>query len=214
MEHLIRNWTASVKQIYTGVLLYSILGIVDSILSPILSLADTASSILSFAGGGGYGGSGIFGTLSVLISLGIVAGYILYFLGLIKFQPLQQSPIDNAAIGKIKTAAILIAVGSLLSFIPVAGGFLDGILSFIGFIINIMAFSTLKSSATFPNKGKEGASKIFTAMILQIIAVCLGWIPIVNFISAILSIIAFILILSGWACIKNSQPHKVENAVL
>lgn len=214
MEHLIKNWAESTKQIYTGVLLYSLLGILDSILSPIFSLANAASMVSAFAGGGGYDVFGADDAVELLIKLGIVAGYVMYFLGLGKFQPLQQSTEDSSAVGKIKTAALLVAVGYLLSFIPVAGGFLDAILSFVGFILSLMAFSVLKNSLTFPVKGKTGAAKIYTAMILQLIAVIIGWIPIVGgFFASILSIIAFIMILIGWAAIKDSRPHHVTQAV-
>jgi uncharacterized membrane protein len=85
-------------------------------------------------------------------------------------------------------------------------GWIGGILNIIAFIMMLLAYSALKNSQTFPAGARRGAGSLFTSQILLIIGVVLGWIPLVGGIfSGILSIIAFILVFTGWATIKKTQ---------
>jgi uncharacterized membrane protein len=56
-----------------------------------------------------------------------------------------------------------------------------------------------------PTNAKVGAGKVFTSQILAIAAAVIGIIPVAGvIISAIVEIVAFVLMLQGWKLIANS----------
>lgn len=191
MENL--NWKSTTKQIYTGVMLYSICGMVAGLVG-----------VLAFFLGG------FWGVLSIVVTLAIIVGYILYFLGLRNFKNVVKAP-DAPVVNKLYTAVILIIIGYVLGFIPVAGSIIAGILNLIAFIMMLVAYNKLKKSETFPELARKGASMLFSAMILALIAVVLGIIPLVGtIIAAILNIISFILVLLGWKKVADADmPAEV-----
>ena len=202
MEIQVLAWEQTTKKIYQGVLIYSICGVLDSIISPIVSLTGKASAIASFAGGGSGGFSGIFSAENILPLL-IIVGYIMYLLGLNEFKKILPAG-DSSSVGKILTATILVIVAMFIGFLPLMG-WVKGILSIIAFILMIIGYSNLKDSGTFPEMARKGASKLFTAMILSLVGVVIGFIPLVGgFIKMVLLIVAFFMIFSGWKHIKNA----------
>lgn len=190
--------------------MYSVASVLHSVLDPIFSIASTASDFHSFATSGEISG-GIGGTDIVLyiLQVGVLIGYYLFLKGLGEFRPMLELA-DSNSVNQIRNGVILGLIGVVAAFIPVIGWIAAIILNIIGFILMLLGYSALKSSATFPMLGRNGASRLFIAMILVLVGVILSLIPIVGgFIAMVLNIVAFFLTLSGWASIKNSDPSVV-----
>jgi uncharacterized membrane protein len=200
------TWLEITKKIFFGVLLYSIANVLYSIVDPISSLTSFAGSVDSFLGGRQSGISGIatfFNILTYILLIGIVVGYALFLLGLTGFSKILEAS-DRNAIESVRNGAVVMIVGAIVDVL--IWGFIGLIVYIVGFILMMMGYSKLKNSPTFPQKARNGASKLFTAMLLSLIGAVLGLIPLVGgFINAILGIIAFFFILSGWATIKNAE---------
>ncbi len=187
MSASVEMWSKQTKAIFNGVLLIVICGA----LYPIFKL-------LSFGGG-------MLSVIKYLLLAGIVVGYVLYLLGLGGFGKILQ-PADSAAIGKIRIAVILVLVGALVGLIPIAGGFIDGILGLVAYILMLGGFSKLKSSSTFPQLACKGASLLFISTIILLVASVLGIIPLAGgIIKAIFNPVGYILMVMGWAKIKSAQ---------
>ncbi|MDR0754065.1 MAG: hypothetical protein LBF04_01615 [Prevotellaceae bacterium] len=199
------SWLEITKKIFLGVLLYSIANVLYSIVDPISSLVSFAGSVESFT----MGSSSISGTatffkiLTYLLFIGIAGGYVLFLLGLTDFSKILEAS-DRNAVESVRNGAIIMIAGAVVDVL--IWGLLGLILYIVGFILMMMGYSKLKNSPTFPQKARNGASKLFTAMLLSLVGAIVGLIPIVGgFINAILSIIAFFFILSGWATIRDAE---------
>lgn len=175
------TWKTTTKQIFTGVMLYSLCGLFDGFVDVMDFIFD-----------------GFWGVLSTILSLAIIVGYILYFIGLKNFKYVVKEP-DAPVVNKIYKSVILVIIGCVVGFIPLIGGFVSGILNIIAFIMMMIAYNKLRKSPTFPELARKGASLLFTAMILSIIGAVFGIIPLVGaIIAAIFNIISFIMVLVGW----------------
>lgn len=189
-------WTAVTKQMYYGVLIYSLCGVVANVVSPIISISSGVSMLSGNGGGGGV-------AFNAIISLAIIAGYVMFFLGLKDFRNVVNLQ-DKDAVQKLFTATIISIAGYVLGLIPLAGWILKGICVIVSCIMMLLGYSALRNSQTFPTIAREGASKLYTAMILSIIGAVIGLIPVVGgFIGGILDIIAFIMIIIGWKKIAS-----------
>ncbi|MDR1338455.1 MAG: hypothetical protein LBK58_00090 [Prevotellaceae bacterium] len=198
-------WNRTTKSVFTGVLVYSIAGIVHTVLGPIADLADGFSFMAMM---GGVDSSSMDGVSNMdnLAIVAIIVGYFLFLQGLKGFSGILNSQ-DGAQVKKIRNGVILGIVAAGLDFIPLMG-IVSGIVNIIAFIIMLMAYSALKNSATFPPQARRGAGTLFTSQILIIIGVVLGWIPLIGgLFEFILSGIAYILVLVGWSTIKKANPE-------
>lgn len=197
MELNVAGWKVSTSKIFNGVLLFSLSGIVGGVISAILTLA---------------GAPGIALWVAALAGVASILGYVFYIQGLNGLQAILQGE-DASAISKVKTAAILLIIGAIvtvvLSVIPilgtVVGGIISGVLNLIGCILSVIAFSSLKKSATFPAAAMGGVSKLFTAYVLNLISYGLILTVILAVVAPILSLVAFIMIIIGWSNIKNAE---------
>jgi uncharacterized membrane protein len=204
------QWSKETTAIFNGILLYSIAGVLHSILSPIESIVSGLDTLSSFASDGGLPGADGFSIFIFLLSVGIIGGYVMFLIGLGGFTKILE-PHDSAAVGKIRTGVILGLAGEVIGFIPLIGWIIGGLLKIIAFFMMLTAYSALKNSQTFPARGRTGAGRLYTSQILLIIGVVLGWIPLIGGIfKGILNLIAFIMVLSGWATIKNTRPGAPE----
>jgi cellulose synthase/poly-beta-1,6-N-acetylglucosamine synthase-like glycosyltransferase len=73
-----------------------------------------------------------------------------------------------------------------------------------------MGYSALKNSATFPTAAREGAGKIFNAIIISLIGgfvagIFILLVPVISIIAYAAVIYAWILQLQGWALIAKSE---------
>ncbi|MDR2042219.1 MAG: hypothetical protein LBP98_07890 [Tannerella sp.] len=199
-------WLKKTNAVFNGILLYSIAGVLHSILDPIESLMSGLDTISSLGGGNVAGADGL-SIFLYLLTAAIIGGYVMFLLGLGGFAALLEGD-DKAAVGKIRTGVLLGLAGEMISLIPLIGWVIGGILNIIAFFLMMTGYSTLKNSPTFPAAAREGAGKLFTSQILLLIGVVLGWIPLIGgFFEGILDLIAFILLLIGWSAIKNANPE-------
>ncbi len=191
MEITNATWKNATSKIFTGVMLFSLAGIVGAIISAIALISGSMGGVFA---------------ITLLVAIATILGYILYLIGLGNFKNILSGT-DSAAISRVWLAAILSIVGVIIGLIPVAGAIISTIIAIIAYILNVMAFSSLKNSVTFPAQAKSGASKLFTAYILYLIGGICTLTIVLAPVGGILNLIAFIMILIGWNNIKNTNPE-------
>lgn len=197
------RWNKETRQAYVGTLLYSLLGILASILTPIAA----AGSLMSAASGSS--GGGFLGVLLILVQLCVIAGYVMFFLAVKDLKEITEGE-DQAAFKKVYLSIIFSILASLCSILhfPVV----PGICSIVACILLILGYNELKKSAgiaAFSPIAAKGFKRLFTAEILIIIGVVIGWIPLIgNVFGAIISVVAWIMILLGWKAVAT--PVAVE----
>lgn len=192
-------WKTSTSKIFSGVLLFSLSGIVGGLFAVILALSGSL-------------GAALWMIIGVLTGIATILGYVLYLMGLGELQGILQGE-DASAIGKVKLAAILLIIGAcvsvLFSIVPllgtIVGSIISGILNIVGCILCVMAFAQLKKSTTFPATALSGVSKLYVAYLLNLIGYGLMLTVILAVVAPILNLVAFIMILIGWAGVKNAQ---------
>lgn len=197
------RWNKETRQAYVGTLLYSLLGILASILTPIAA----AGSLMSFASGSS--GGGFLGVLLIIVQLCVIAGYVMFFLAVKGLKEITEGE-DQIAFKKVYVSIIFSVLASLFSIFHVP--FMPGICSIVACILLILGYNALKKSTTitaFSPNAVKGFKRLFTAEILIIIGVVIGWIPLIgNVFGAIISVIAWIMILLGWKAVAT--PIAVE----
>lgn len=210
MQEILNTWKQTTADLYKAVRIYTWAAVAAAIFSYIGSIGDTASTFAALAQGNlSGGGFGFWDVLDILATVAIVYGYWLFIKSLDIFKDLVNT-MDAPRIGSIRTATILSIVGVIVACIPLLG-FVGSILNLIAWILLLLAYSNLKNSVTFPEGGRRGASKLYTAMILGIIGWVIGLIPLIGGIfETILEIIAFFMVLSGWKSISESEEPVVK----
>lgn len=211
MENLQQSWKQTTAALYKAVMIYTLAGVAVSVFTFILTITITANVFSAISAGDvpSVGGLGVWSILNILATIAIVYGYWLFLRSLTVFAGLV-APADAPRIGTIRTATIVSLVGVIVACIPIVS-FAGGILNLIAWIMLLMAYANLKDSPTFPALARTGAGRVFLAMILGVLGWLLGWIPVVGaFITLILSIIAFFLVLSGWKTISQSEAPVVQ----
>lgn len=204
MEQNVQNWSQTTKNIFNAVLLFSLGSIVAGFISGIATAVGIGNAF------NGNDGVSFADVLSWLLELAVAAGYVLYMLQLGTLRT-QVGEKDGAAVGQVRTAAILAIVAAILAIFPVLN-LLTGIVNIVAYIMMLVGFNTLRKSMELSGKARQGFSQLFVATLLNIIAVGLsilfGWIPVIGIVIAliagILGIIAFIMVITGWSTVKNS----------
>ncbi len=193
---LIQTWCKIAASITTFISILSLLNIVHT---------DNISNVIVL---------NIWDILTIVANIGLICGLLIFFLNLKKWKALVAEK-DAKAIGDISSATALNMFTVIAIYIPLLSD-MASILNFIIFIILLISYNRLKNSATLPAGTKRGASKIFTAMILDLVGTIIYVITLIGifdgllilvgiFTYLILSIIALFMILSGWKCIANSE---------
>ena len=202
MENVQNNWSTVTKSIYKAVLLYVWAGIAAAIF-PIFAKLGSAADLAS----GDLAGAvtwGIWDILGLVASLAIIAGYVLFYIGLNKWRGVADAA-DTQAINRLRIAALLTMIAVVVVYIPGIGWIAAPILELVAVILMLLGYSALKQSTTVPEGAAKGAGKLYTAQSLSIIAVVIGWIPVIGWVVApILELIAFFKVLGGWKAIANS----------
>ncbi len=180
------NYKTATSKIFYGVLGLSIFSIIGGFVSVIALAASVAGESAWYA---------------FVVPIITVFCYIYYFLvlGALSKEFIGET---SSNIKKIRTAAILSIIGTLCSMIPVAGGIIAAVFGIIAAILCIQAYGYLRNVGDFP--GTSGAKTLYTATILQIIAAILCIIPVINIVGAIMNVIVFIMVIVGWAKVKNA----------
>ena len=196
MEQNVQNWSHTTNSIFNAVLIFSIGTIVVGLLGGL-------TVVFSMVGAGV-----VFRVLTWIAEIAVAVGYVLYMIGLGNLRSAVGEK-EGVALGQIRTAAILSIVTAILGIFGIPAWI---IINFVAFVMMLVGFNTLKKSAAMPEKARNGFNQLFIAMLLNIIAVgitvILGWIPlvgnIITAIAAILGIIGFVMVITGWAAVKHS----------
>ncbi|MDR0507364.1 MAG: hypothetical protein LBH32_11230 [Dysgonamonadaceae bacterium] len=211
-------WTKTTKQIFSGVMISQVGGIVYDILKPILELIDFINKPADLGFVGDFFGvkppayNSIFddfGIILVIMQVILFGGSLLYLVGIFGFTKIQPES-DGRAMRKVRAGIILSLVGAVLTMIDIP--VLPALVNIVGFILMLLGYSALKRSNTFPEKARQGAGRLKGAMIWLIIGFILGLIPVAGgFFRMVCSIVSFFMVLSGWACIKNSKQAEASS---
>lgn len=203
------NWKQTTSALYKAVLIYTLAGILSSLFGFFSDITGAASTISSMMGGESGSSFGLWDILAIVATLAIIYGYWTFIQSLGRFHDLVN-PADAPQIKTLRTTTILMIVAAVLSVIPVIK-IAGGIIYLIAWIMLIVAYSKLKNSSTFPELARKGTSRLFLAMILEVIGWVLGFIPLIGSIfETIISIIAFILVILGWKAISESEEPVYE----
>lgn len=199
-----QTWKQTTASLYKAVQIYAWSGVAVAVIGFFGWFADKADTLASISSGHMGGGFGVWDVLAILATIAIVYGYWLFLKSIDVFKKQVLEP-DAPRVGNIRTATILSIIGVIVVLIPFIG-WIGSILNLISWIMLLMAYAGLKNSATFPVLAREGASKLFVAMILGVVGGVLGFIPIVgSIIEFIFDVIAFIMMLVGWKRIAQSE---------
>ena len=195
--------TKSTKQIYTGVLIIALSSVLLAITSFILFVI---SAVVINKGDMSMSASfsfmAILGLIVVVFGILSFVGYIIYFLGINKFKTLVNNN-DKPAAKILFLGVLLSLIGALLAIIPVIG-VVGGFVSLAGSILMIVAYNKLKNSSTMPEKAKKGWSLLFISALALVLVFVIGFIPVAGlWLSLIVSIFAWIMIIIGWKKIKT-----------
>lgn len=201
-------WSKVTGSLYKAVLTQAISGITVCLLS-VVSVIMINSDPIGYVKGGG------FQTILILImiaGIGSLVGFILFFINITKLKE-QVNSLDAQAVGNIHTAMILAIIYAIVSVIGRFVLFMNIIalvLSIVAFAFQFMGYSALKSSTTFPTTAREGASKVFNAIIINLIASFVASLfvlqaPVVSILAYVAIICAWAMQLRGWALIAKSE---------
>ena len=192
-------WKTVTGNLYKGVQIQ----IWCNIAAAVFAFIGVLSAIGDMASGDIFGAIvwDVWDYLGLIASIGALYGFWVFFSNIKPWQAIVAGE-DAKAIGNIYTATLLQMIAIVLGFIPFLG-LVGGILNIIAWFMLLMAYSSLKNSNTFP--AKEGAGKIFTAMILSLVGAIIAWIPFIGFIGRILAIVALVMTLNGWKAIANAE---------
>lgn len=185
-----------------------IAGLIIGVIQAIMALVAAVGAVAAIATGGEHGAGAAGGAVIVLVLLALVniALKVMLYLSYGKLAKDFGDNADGKALGNIKLAALfdLINVGiGLLSILllplAIVLGFIALAVSIVAYIFYLMGFSALKNSSTFP--GAAGASTVFVAYILTLVGAVLFFIPVIG---KIVGLVGLIMLLVGWAKIKNA----------
>lgn len=192
MEITNATWKNATSKIFLGVLLFSLSGIAGGIIAAILGLILKSLTLV--------------GIIVLIAGIAAILGYVLYVLGLGNFKNILTGE-DAAAVSKIWLAALLALVGTVITVLTtvIPGISIIGTIAAIAaYVLNLLGFMALKNSSTFPTLAKAGANKLFIAYILYLAgSITAFFLP--SFISGLINLVALIMILLGWAAIKNAN---------
>lgn len=147
-------------------------------------------------------GSGWTSTVTAII------GFVLFFLGLGQLKPFLDD-MGKRGIGLLVNAAMLGIAAMFIGLIPFLGGIFAGLLYMTAFIIQVIGLLKLKNSETFSAVGVMGVNNLLIAMALMIFGSLLSILPFAGeIINSIISLIALLLILSGWLKIQDDIIEK------
>jgi len=177
-------WKDGVKKAYYGFLGFTFL----DILAAIFSIIPVIGWILN-----------------IVVAILIIICYVYFLIGLKGMRSSLVNLDDAAAVNNIYTGSIIGIVGAIVFAIPLIS-FVGGILSIIAYVMMLLGYNKMRNSVSLPPLAKSGAFLLFIAMIVELIAGILGFIPFAGaIIGAIGSVAVFILGLMGWKKISDSE---------
>lgn len=195
------SWSTVTGNLYKGILIQVCCNIAAVIFGWLASANDAAGLFSMQAPSWGF-----WDFLELAANIGAIYGFWVFFANLKPWKALANEN-DAKPIGSIYTATMLQIVAIVIGFIPLIG-FFGIILNIVAWILLLMAYNNLKVSTTFPATAKDGANKLFLAMIISLVGAILSIIPLIGIIGDILAIAAFFMNLQGWSLIAKSEQPK------
>lgn len=199
-----------ISKIISGLAIYIILSITAAIVTTISVISAGAIALAAIGSGDAsvIGALGVVGIINLVAYIGIIYGLFVYYTGLKLFAPSLDTVGENA-VKNLSYGALLMMIASLCAatglFIPFVGSIISLLCSVAAFILNILGYSALQKSETLNELGKSGAKQLYIGFILAIIAVCVGWIPLIGSIAAlVLNIMYWVYLFQGWGKIRTS----------
>ena len=139
----------------------------------------------------------------------IIAGYVIFFLAVKDLKNITEGE-DRNAFNKVYLSIIFDILAAVFGMIP-GVRWLGGILAIVSCVLLLMAYSSLKNSATIGQLSPvavAGFKQLFTAEVLVAAGIVIGWIPLVGgVVGGILKAVAWVLVLLGWK--KVATPVAV-----
>lgn len=121
--------------------------------------------------------------------------------------------IGQNGVGLIRSAAIIGIIASLFDLFPLTN-WLAGIGFIAAFTLELIGFLRLKNSISLGSTGKEGASRLVTAMIVSAIGAVITIFPFFgNIVAAFFAIAAMFLAFSGWLKVQDGLLEESSLAV-
>ncbi|MBR1434237.1 MAG: hypothetical protein IJ584_03895, partial [Bacteroidales bacterium] len=166
------GWNKETRQAYVGTLIYSLIGVLVSILTPFAAISGFVKTAAKLSGDN-IGGSGGLGVLLALLEICIIVGYIMFYLAVKDLKNITDGEERNA-FNKIKTSIILDIVAAFFAILHLGlfGRLVCGILGIVSCIILLGAYSSLKSSKALSNlspSAVSGFNLLFTAEVLILV---------------------------------------------
>lgn len=208
-------WKKTVGTLIAGIWLYTIAGIVDSLIDAVdsivnpIGLMDFINNLAESATGNTpLSGSDIFGGICTVL---VIVGYFLFFRSMLRFIQMQKHEADKVSANKIKQSYIWLIVAMVLSFVPIVGWLLRAICLIVSYVKLLRAYKGLRDSNTWSPEAKEGAGLLHKAVIWSLVASIISIIPIFGSpIEGIITFILFFTVLRGWKHIQNGAPNLTE----
>lgn len=203
----IHRWNKETRQAYVGTLLYSLLGILAAFLTPFVNIGNTAKALAAFSGEVVSSGPSGVGVILSIVEIAIIFGYIIFFLAIKDLKNITDGD-DQKSFNRVYLSIIFDIIAAFFGIFHL--GVLCGILGLVSCLLLISAYSTLKSSRNMSELGtatSSGFSLLFTAEVLVLVAICIGWIPVIKIIGSVLKAIAWLFVLLGWR--KVARPVEV-----
>ncbi len=207
------QWRKSAQGVFNNIILIMLCSILGGIFSTIGNAQDAIGFVQSFSGNGDFdmGWSGM-DILEIGCTIAVVVGYFMYLSNLLAFAKVQTNEEDSLAVRRIRSGLIWSIVAILTDLIA---GWLSFIFFIVAFFVLIGGYSRLKHSVTFPKKARRGAGTLYASMIVELVGNILDLIPLAgDVLELIFSIIAFCMLLAGWAKIKNADVTEVSTPVM
>ena len=137
-------------------------------------------------------------------------GLIMMLIGLSRLKTNLDEP-GNKGMSLLFNSAILSIVAALINFFPLTG-ILTGILFIIAYIMQIMAFISLKQSAVIGVNGINGAGLLLGTSVGAGFVNFIDLFPMTGLIVSIFSIVILIVSVLGWLKIQEGLMEKTEEA--
>lgn len=143
-------------------------------------------------------GSGWTATLTSLF------GLVLFFIGLGRLKEALDAT-GQDGVSKLVWAAILGIIANVLSYIPLAGGIIAGLINLLAYILQLIGLTKLKKSKVLGETGATGVNYLLIAMVILVFGSLFKILPFVGgTITSVISFIAFIIIPFGWLKIQEA----------
>lgn len=193
-----QQWSSTTKSILWAI----VIEMIAAIFAVIFGLLTVGSAAVNSSTG-----AGVFGILTALCGIAILAAFVIYFLKLCKFVTLQTNKPDADAISMVRNSVIVSIVAAICNFIPVVGGVICALLGIAASVMLILGFNSFSKSPVLPQIGLTGAGQLKVYAILALVGAVISLIPFVGpIINIICSIVGLIFLIMGWNNVSKGCP--------